>query len=78
MSTDEKRWINSLRKLAKNRPNDCIILKQPEDNGGYIYVKFPQKWIRVKPPKEGRPMSDEHKAVVMEALSKYREERARL
>lgn len=77
MSTDERRWINSLQKLSKNRPEECVILKKPEDNDGYIYVKFPQRWIKVRPPREGRPMTDEHKAAVMQALSKYREEKAK-
>ena len=52
MSSDERRWINHLRKLSVSRPYECIIIKQPEDNDGFIYVKFPQKWVRVKPPNQ--------------------------
>lgn len=67
MSTDERRWINKLRKLAHDRPDECVILKQPEDNGGFIYAKFPQKWVRVNPPKVVN-LTDEQKAARAEAL----------
>ena len=67
MSTDERRWINKLRKLAKERPDECVILKQPEDNGGFIYAKFPQKWVRVNPPKVVN-LTDEQKAARAAAL----------
>lgn len=55
MSSDERRWINAIHKLAKQRPDECVILKEPELNGGFIYAKFPQKWVRVRPPKEMAP-----------------------
>ena len=67
MSTDERRWINKLRKLAHERPNECIILKQPEENDGFIYAKFPQKWVRVNPPKVVN-MTDEERAARAAAL----------
>ena len=72
MSTDERRWINKLRKLAEERPDECVILKQPEDNGGFIYAKFPQKWVRVNPPKVVN-LTDEQKAARAEALLKARQ-----
>jgi len=74
MSTDERRWINKLRKLAEERPDECVILKQPEDNGGFIYAKFPQKWVRVNPPKVVN-LTDEQKAARAEALLKARQEK---
>ena len=67
MSTDERRWINKLRKLAHERPDECIILKQPEENDGFIYAKFPQKWVRVNPPKVAN-MTDEERAARAAAL----------
>ena len=72
MSTDERRWINKLRKLAEERPDECVILKQPEDNGGFIYATFPQKWVRVNPPKVVN-LTDEQKAARAEALLKARQ-----
>lgn len=51
MSSDERRWIDLVHQLALDYPDECIIVKEPEHNHGYIYCKFPQKWLRVKPPK---------------------------
>jgi hypothetical protein len=67
MSTDERRWINKLRKLAHDRPDECVIVKQPEDNDGFIYAKFPQKWVRVNPPKVVN-MTEEERAARAAAL----------
>ena len=61
MSSDERRWINAIHKLAAQKPDECIVMCEPEDNHGFIYAKFPQKWVRVKPPKE-IVMSDEQRA----------------
>ena len=72
MSSDERRWVNHLRKLAEQHPDECVILKQPEENQGFIYAKFPQKWARVKPPQQ-RVMSDEKRANLIENLRRYRE-----
>lgn len=72
MSTDERRWINKLTRLAKEKPDECIILKKPEDNGGFIYAKFPQKWVRVNPPKVVN-LTDEERAARAAALLKARQ-----
>lgn len=61
ISSDERRWINRMNKLADEYPDDCTIIKRPEDNGGFIYCRFPQKWARVNPPKRVA-MTDEEKA----------------
>ena len=67
ISSDERRWINHIRKLADKKPDECVIIKQPEDNGGFIYAKFPPKWARVQPPKEMN-LSDEERARRAEKL----------
>ena len=71
MSTDERRWINKLRKLAHDRPDECVIVKQPEENGGFIYAKIPQKWVRVNPPKVVN-LTDEQKTERAAALLRAR------
>lgn len=71
MSSDERRWINRIRYLAKNHPDECLILKQPEDNGGFIYSKFPQKWMRVNPPKQLN-LTSEQRAQRREMLEQIR------
>lgn len=67
MSSDERRWKNRLIRLAREHPEDCIILKKPEENDGFIYAKFPQRWVRVRPP-QTRDMTDEQKRAVAERL----------
>jgi len=61
MSSDERRWINRLNKLAETHPDECIILEKPETNNGFIYAKFPIKWARVSPPRQV-VMTDEKRA----------------
>ena len=36
-------------------------MKQPENNSGFIYAKFDEKWVRVRPPRESS-MTDEQDA----------------
>ena len=76
MSSDERRWINTVRKLAEQKPDECIIMKQPEDNGGFIYAKFPQKWVRVRPPRE-IVMTDEKREILRKNLQEIRESKAK-
>lgn len=71
MSSDERRWINRIRSLAKQYPDECLILKQPEDNGGFIYSKFPQQWARVNPPRRVN-MTDEQRDKCRERLERFR------
>lgn len=59
ISSDERRWINRIRKLSELHPEECIIIKQPEANDGFIYSKFPQKWARVTPPRQVIVSDDE-------------------
>ena len=73
-SSDEHRWINHIRKLTEEYPGECIILKQPEENGGFIYAKFPQKWARVKPPRKDT-LSDSERAKRRELLDIIRQTR---
>ena len=72
MSSDERRWISHLRKLADAHPDECVIIKQPEDNGGFIYCRFPQKWARVNPTRQ-IVMDDEKRANLCKNLQKIRE-----
>ena len=67
MSSDERRWVNRLKNLNKDYPDECIIIRQPETNEGVIYAKFPIKWVRVKPPKQIY-MTDEEKRKRAEIL----------
>ena len=74
MSTDERKWITKIRKLAEQHPDECIIMKQPEDNGGFIYVKYPQSWVKVAPPVK-RNLTDEQREALSERFKRMREQK---
>lgn len=76
MSTDERKWINLLRKFAAQKPDECIIMNQPEDNGGFIYAKFPQKWVRVRPTREV-VMTDEKREILRKNLQEIRAQKTK-
>jgi len=76
MSTDERKWINTIRKFAAQKPGECIILKQPEQNDGFIYAKFPQKWVRVRPPREVS-MTDEKREILRKNLQEIRAQKTK-
>lgn len=48
------KYITKIRKLAKDRPNECKI--KAENAGGSIVATIPTKWIKISPP---RKMSEE-------------------
>ena len=71
-SSDERRWITKIRKLAERYPDECQITVQPEGNDGCINAKFPASWFRVAPPRKMN-MTDEQKAAMAERLRRMRE-----
>lgn len=74
VSSDERRWHNAIAKLAKDNPNECIIIKTPEENDGVIYAKFPPKWVRIRPPKQLN-LTDEEKQNRAQKLRESRRNR---
>ena len=69
-SSDEERWVNRVRKLKEEYPDDVRIIRQPEDNDGCIYAQLPTKWLKIVPP---RKLTDEQKKEIGERLAVYRE-----
>ena len=49
-SSDERRWITRVRKLAAQYPDDVIIRRDPEHNDGCIDATLPASWLQIKPP----------------------------
>ena len=70
VSSDERRWVSCLRRLAKEHPEECIIMKYPEDNEGFIYGKVPQRWVKISPPRKVN-ITDERRAELSERLARY-------
>lgn len=71
VSSNERRWITKVLKLAQEHPDEVTILKKPEDNNGVIYARFPAKWARISPPKKMH-MTDERRAKLAENFQQYR------
>lgn len=72
MCSSEAIWIKRLTTLAEQYPNDVVIRKTPEDNGGVILVDLPKKWFKIKPPIK-RTLTDEQRTAFTERMRKVRE-----
>lgn len=66
-SSDERRWINRIRKLKARYPDLVQIIAEPEDNDGCIYCTLPCDWLKVGPKKKYN-LSDERKAELAKRL----------
>lgn len=74
-SSSEQRWIAKIRKLAEQNPEEVIILKQPQENGGVIYAQVPPKWLKVSPPRKVN-YTEEQRAAMAERLRQNRLKKA--
>ena len=70
-SSDEKRWINRIRKLKESNPDEVSILRQPDDNDGCIYASVPSQWLKVSPPRK-LSYTDAQREAMGERLKQYR------
>lgn len=69
--TAERKYINQLKELAKQYPNDVEIQYINED--GSIGAKVPSNWFRfVKPPAK-RNYTEEQRKAMCERMKKARE-----
>ena len=64
ISTNEKRIVNQVLRLADERPEDVVIQFMPEKNDGILVAKVPRSWI--KKPSPPRAVSDEQRARMSE------------
>lgn len=51
-SSDERKMISRVLKLAEANPGSVEIIKSPEENGGAIYCRIPKTWLRISPPRK--------------------------
>lgn len=49
-SSDERRFINRIRRLRERYPDEVRILAEPEENNGCIYCELPASWLKINPP----------------------------
>lgn len=61
------KFVNRLKKLAENNPDECKIVAENED--GSIVAHFPVKWVKVSPPRK-RDMTEEEKDALRERFKK--------
>ena len=50
-SSDERRFINKVRKLKEKYPEQVRIIREPEQNDGCIYCELPIAWLKIIPTK---------------------------
>jgi hypothetical protein len=75
-SSNERKWINKIQKLAEEYPDEVQILAGPKDNCGIIYAKVPAAWLKIAPPRKVS-MSDERKAELAERMKNIRKKIAK-
>lgn len=71
-SSDERKWINRIRKLKEEHPDEITIIREPEVNDGCIYAKLPPSWLKVQPPRK-LDLTDEQRAELRERLNNVRQ-----
>ena len=64
-----KKWINKVKKLKEEHPDDVKILAENED--GSICARLPIKYLKISAP---RKVSDEQRQAASERFKKLREE----
>lgn len=70
-SSDEKKWINRIKKLIEEHPEDMRVIRLPENNDGCIYVELPPSWLKVQPPRKVE-MTDERREQLSRRLAEVR------
>ena len=65
VSSDERKWVTRIKKLAEQYPDEVIIKRMPEDNDGCIYAKIPSSWFKIQ-PKIRRELTDEQRLILQD------------
>ena len=71
VSTDERRMITHLLKLAEKHPDEVKIVARPEENDGCLYLKCPASYLKINPPVR-QNLSDEQRVARSERLKSMR------
>lgn len=70
-TSSETKWINKIKKLANEYPDEVKIMYEPDDNQGYLVAHVPKSWIKVSPPRKCN-YTDEQRAAMAERLAAAR------
>jgi len=72
-SSDEQKWINKIRKLKNEYPDEIQIIAEPETNDGCIYCQLPASWLKIQPKRKTRTMTEEERIEAVERLKQARQ-----
>ena len=67
ITTNERKWITKLNKLAEKRPDEVKIVSRPEDNHGYMLAHVPKSYMKLSPPRTVN-YSEEHRAALADRM----------
>ena len=68
-SSDERRFINKVRKLKEKYPDKVRIIKEPEENDGCIYCELPVEWFSIRVPVK-RVLTEEQRKVLSDRMKR--------
>ena len=69
ISSDERKWVNKVRKLKEQHPDEVRILREPEQNDGCIYAEIPVSWFSIRPPVK-RVLTDEQRQEMSDRMKR--------
>lgn len=69
-SSDERRYITKIHKLAAKYPEQVRIIAEPEKNDGCIYCELPTSWLKIIPKRE---VTDEQREISRVRMMKMHE-----
>lgn len=67
-SSDERRYITKIHKLAEKFTEQVRIIAEPENNDGCIYCELPTSWLRIQPPVK-RNLTEEQREQIAHRLA---------
>jgi len=62
-SSNERRHVNNILRLAEKYPEEVTIKIMPEDNEGHILAWIPKRWFKISPPRK-LDLTDEQRASI--------------
>lgn len=71
VSTDERKWINRLLKMAQEHPDEVTITNLPENNDGCLCLKCPANYLKIAPPVR-RELTGEQRIALSERMKLMR------
>ena len=70
-SSDEGKFIRTIRKLKEEYPEKVRIIREPEENDGCMYCELPVEWFSIRPPRKVN-LTDEQKKEIADRLHRTR------